>query len=278
MASTTADLDGLREPGFHGSWRTYAGQLWARRDYLWNVPRSELRSQQMNTALGNIWHLLLPLLSIGIYYLIFGLIVRTDRGIDNFIAFLAVGVFTFQFTQKSVTSGASSLVKNRGLLRSISFPRAMLPLTSVITEALAFLPGLAVIFFTTVVSGGEVRLTWLALLPILVLQFVFNTGASLVFARATSMFDDVKNLLPFLFRLLFYCSGVLFSVEAYVKSDLALFLFNLNPIYDVITLSRWAVLGTSVDPWCVVFLAGWAVISLVAGLIWFRRAEATYGG
>ena len=278
MHSTAADLEGLHEPGFHGSWRSYVAQLWARRDYLRNVPRSELRSQQMNTALGNVWHLLLPLLSIGVYYLIFGLVIRTDRGIDNFIAFLAVGVFTFQFTQKSVTTGANSLVKNRGLLRSISFPRAMLPLTSVITEALAFIPGLIVIFATALLSGGNVRWTWLVIIPIFLLQIMFNTGAALVAARATSMFNDVKNLLPFIFRLLFYCSGVLFSVEAYIGSDLGRFLFNLNPIYGIISLSRWAILGTPVDVMVVLFLVAWAFITLLGGLIWFRRAEATYGG
>ena len=231
----------------------------------------------MNTALGNAWHLLLPLLSIGVYYLIFGVVLRTDRGIDNFLAFLAVGVFTFQFTQKSVATGANSLVKNRGLLRSISFPRAMLPLASVVTEALAFGPGFIVIVATTLLSGGSVRWTWLIIVPIFLLQTMFNAGAALVAARATSMFKDVKNLLPFIFRLLFYCSGVLFSVEAYIKSEIGLFLFNLNPIYGVISLSRWAILGEPVDMLVVPFLVAWAFIALSGGFIWFRRAEATYG-
>jgi len=118
----------------------------------------------------------------------------------------------------------------------------------------------------------------LVIIPIFLLQIMFNTGAALVAARATSMFNDVKNLLPFIFRLLFYCSGVLFSVEAYIGSDLGRFLFNLNPIYGIISLSRWAILGTPVDVMVVLFLVAWAFITLLGGLIWFRRAEATYGG
>jgi teichoic acid transport system permease protein len=101
----------LVQPGSHGSVRVYLRRLWERREYAWHVPRSDLRSQQMNTVLGNAWHLLNPILSIAVYYVIFGLVLQTDRGVTNFIAFLAVGVFVFQFTQKSTTSGSNSIVR-----------------------------------------------------------------------------------------------------------------------------------------------------------------------
>lgn len=277
MLPADVDLDGLHAPGSHGSWPSYARQLWQRRDYAWHVPRNELRSQQLNTALGNLWHLFNPALSIGIYYLIFGLVIKTDRGVDNFIAFLAVGVFTFQFTQKAVMTGSRSIVKNRGLLRSISFPRALLPITSVITEALAFIPGVVVMLGTALASGVPIRLTWLALVPLFLLQLVFNAGAALVAARATNAFEDVFNVLPFVFRLLFYCSGVLFAVDEYVTTDAARAAFYANPLYDAIELSRWAVLGRDVSPWALVCFVAWSIGIAIVGLVWFRRAESSYG-
>lgn len=277
MIPADVELDGLHPPGSHGSWSAYARQLWQRRDYAWHVPRNELRSQQLNTALGNLWHLFNPALSIGIYYLIFGLVIRTDRGVDNFIAFLAVGVFTFQFTQKSVMTASRSITKNRGLLRSISFPRALLPITSVITEALAFIPGVVVMFSATILSGASVRWTWILLIPLFALQLVFNIGAAMIAARANHAFEDVYNVLPFLFRLLFYCSGVLFAVEAYVTTDLARAAFYFNPLYDVIALARWAILGREVSSWALVGFVAWSVLLAAGGLVWFRRAESRYG-
>ena len=127
--------DHLRAPYASASLRGYAGEVWERRDYVWYVPLSDLRSRHVNTVLGNLWHLLNPLLLIGVYFLIFGLLLKADRGVDNFIGFLAAGIFAFTYTQRTVQTSSSVMTRNIGLLNSFSFPRAILPLTSVVTEA-----------------------------------------------------------------------------------------------------------------------------------------------
>lgn len=231
----------------------------------------------MNTVLGNAWHLLNPALSIAVYYLIFGVVLETDRGVDNFIGFLTVGVFVFQFTQKATTAGSNSIVRNHGLLRSISFPRALLPVSATITEAMAFAPMIIVMLATVLATGESPRWSWFAIVPLSALQLLFNIGAALIAARATSAFRDVQNLLPFLFRLLFYGSGVLFSVDAYLADDDLRLLFILNPVFDLIELQRWAVLGYEGTKAEVISLVVWTVLIAIGGFVWFRRAEATYG-
>ena len=72
--------------------------------------------------LGNLWHLLNPALSIAIYYVIFGLLLDTTRGVDNFILFITIGIFVFQYTQRATTQGATSITQNLGLLKAIRFP------------------------------------------------------------------------------------------------------------------------------------------------------------
>ena len=76
---------------------SYLSGVWARRQYVWYQAASDLRGRQINTALGNLWHLLNPLLTVGTFYLVFGLVLGTDRGVDNFLLFLTVGIFFFQF-------------------------------------------------------------------------------------------------------------------------------------------------------------------------------------
>lgn len=276
----TTDVDpfaDLRAPGSHGTTRAYLTSLWQRREYAWHVPLSELRSQQMNTVLGNLWHLLNPALSITVFYVIFGLVLKTTRGVDNFIAFLTVGMFTFQFTQKSTTTAAKSIHRNRGLLRSISFPRALLPISAVITEAMAFAMVIVVMFSTVLLSGSSIRWTWLLVVPLALLQLVFNVGLGMIVARATTVFRDIQNLLPFVFRLLFYASGVLFSVDAYLERESVKWLFILNPLFDIIELQRWAVLGNPITMAEFVTFVVWTVVIALGGFAWFRRAEATYG-
>jgi len=273
-----SELVGLVQPGSHGPLATYLSRIWERKAYVWYVASNELRSQQLNTVLGNLWHVLNPMLQIGIYALIFGFILEIDRGIDNYLAFLAVGVFAYSYTQKTITSGVGSLAKNQGLMRSISFPRAMLPMASTLTELLTFVPKIGVMLVTVLATGEPALWTWLLIVPIAFVQTVFGLGFALITARAGAHADDFKNLLPFVFRLLFYASGVLFTIDRFVTPDSSLrWIFFLNPVYDVLALYRWAVLGYELKAAYLISLAVWTVGGVVIGTWWFRRGEATYG-
>jgi teichoic acid transport system permease protein len=232
----------------------------------------------MHTMFGNFWNLLNPVLSIGVYYLVFGLLLGVTRGVEYFIPFLAIGVFVYQYTQRSTTQAARSLVANQGLLRSISFPRAMLPITTVLTETLAFIPGIVVFYTVAVLAGVPISPKWLLVLPLAVLQLFFNVGAAFVIARLNHSFRDIENLLPFLFRLLFYGSGVIFYVGAYLDDPGLRWVFIANPLFCFLALYRWAVLDMPAVWTEMASLGVWTIALVIGGLWWFRRAEASYGG
>lgn len=253
----------------------YLEAVWRRRAYMRYVASSELRARQVDTFLGNIWHLLNPILSIGVYYLIFGLLLQTDRGVDNFILYLSVGVFMFGFTQRTTQSGASSITGNLGLIRAIRFPRAVLPITTSITEALTSVSMIVVMFGVAFATGELPRWQWAVLPAVFVVQFMFNTGAALVAARLTVHVRDTTQVLPFLFRMLFYGSGVVFNVSSYASGSHELW-FILNPVYCFLTLSRWCVVGEDVRVSILVSTAGWTIGLLVFGFLWFRAGEELY--
>jgi teichoic acid transport system permease protein len=159
---------------------TYLRECWRRRDFARAIAEGELRSQNMDTVLGNLWHVLTPLLLAGVYVLIFGIILDTSRGVENTIAFLVIGVFVYHYSQKSVMGGAKSVVANEGLIRSIRFPRAILPLSTVLGHALAFVSPFVVMLLIALATGETPGVAWLLLLPIVLLLTVFNIGAAFV--------------------------------------------------------------------------------------------------
>lgn len=257
--------------------RPYIVDLWRRREYVYFEAISELRNRQVTNVLGNLWHLLNPAINIAIYYLIFGLLLGVDRGVDNFILFLSTGLFVHQLTQKTVTNGAKSIVGNRGLLQAIKFPRALLPLTSSFTELLAAASTFTVLFVVALLTGESPRWSWIMLVPLLAVQFLFNLGASLVAARLTTHFADLQQILPFVFRLVLYASGVIFDVRAYVESDSWIrWLFTLNPVYCFITFARWSVMGTELPPSVLISGAAWSIGLLMVGFVFFRAGEERY--
>jgi len=256
----------------------YLRSIWARRELAASIPLGELKAQNQDTVLGGLWHLLNPLLLVLVYYLVFGLILRIgDRGTDNFIAFLSTGIFTFFFTRKSIQSGAKSIVSNLGLIRSIQFPRVILPIAAVLGETLAMGPAVATMFAVVLLTGEQPRFMWLLALPIFAVQAVFNLGLAMGVARLTDHFHDVQQLIPYLMTIWMYLSGLFYDVDAFVTNPIVLLVFKANPAYAFIQLIRDALLDGSTDPGLWLVVAGWTVASFAAGFVYFRAREGAYG-
>jgi teichoic acid transport system permease protein len=106
---------------------------------------------------------------------------------------------------------------------------------------------------------------------------LFSAGIGLIAARASTTLADLQQVLPHVFRILLYMSGVLFSVDAAIESQLVVNLFALNPFYCIITATRWSILGTPTGIWVPIALSIWTLVAVLAGFTWFRRGEHRYG-
>jgi teichoic acid transport system permease protein len=263
--------------------RVYLAQLWERREFALSNAMGELRAQHMDTTLGNLWHLLNPILLITIYYVVFDVILNASRGLENFIAFLSIGVFVYQWSAKAITGGARAIVGNEGLIRSLQFPRALLPISTVLQETVSFLPSVVMMILVVLLTGEGITPAWPLIVPVFLLMFGFCLGAAFLTARAADRFRDTLNLLPFVFRLVFYGSGVLYAVDE--RFDIFRIwwveaIFVANPFYALISLWRDALM-TTVEIRHVSLLwlsaSAWTVIMLVVGLLVFRAGEKEYG-
>lgn len=276
--------DGLTRLGVTPPLTRYLELVWRRRAFAIENAIGELRSEHMDTALGNVWHLLNPILLITVYYTVFDLILNATRGVTNFIGFLSVGIFAYQWATKAITGGARSIVGNEGLIRSLQFPRALLPVSTVIKETVAFLPGIVVMLFVVLATGEGITSAYLMVLPVFVLQFLFCLGAALLVARASHHFRDTLNVLPFLFRLAFYGSGILYAVDerfhGVFEQTWVQVVFLVNPFYCIVTLWRDALMTTQVATnigWMWLSLTVWSVGLFVVGVVVFRAGEWEYG-
>lgn len=255
----------------------YLREAWRRREFAIVVPAQDLRAQNMDTTLGQFWHLMNPALLVGVYFLIFGVVIDTSRGVENFLGFLIVGIVLFHLTQRVVQEAAVSITQNLGLIRSIQFPRLLLPAASVNGQTAAFVPAIVLALLAVLATGERPSIRWLVLPVVLAAQFAFNFGSALISARIGAAVTDLRHILPHLFRLLFYASGVIFSVEAFVDSLAWRRAFALNPIYDLITCARWCLLGQTVDMWVLIGTVAWSVLMPILGFMVFFRSEQRLG-
>ncbi len=272
----------MKRAGARAPLADYTRDLWRRRHFILEFSRATNASGYARSFLGQAWQVLTPLLNAAVYYLIFGLLLHISRGIDNYIAFLVIGVFVFQFVQSSVTSGARSLQSHRSLARTLRFPRAVFPVSATSIALQHLLASLVVLVPIVLLTGEPLRLQWFAIIPILAMQTMFCAGLAFIFARIGSKLPDVSQMLPFALRVWFYVSGVMFSIPAFTaekhKPRLGE-IMQANPATVYIDLFRGALMKSEPMPGFGQWLAGlaWGVGVLVAGYVFFWLAEESYG-
>jgi teichoic acid transport system permease protein len=284
---------GLQQMGVRPPLWSYVKSVVARRHFITVLGTSEAYARNQNTYLGQLWAVFNPILNAAIYILIFGFILDTNRGVENTIAFITIGVFLFRFVEQSVHGGAHSIAKRTNLLRSLHFPRAVLPLSSVMSHLATLVPALLVMCLIVLGSGlfvdgklAPITWSWLLLPVAVALLWVFNMGLAFVMARLVVVTPDLDNLIGFFLRLVMYCSGVIFPVTHYVASLPDSVSNWLTPVMEYQPFAVYLYLGRSClmdepgfvqDPLMWAFGVLWAVVFFVVGFIIFWRGEERYG-
>lgn len=269
---------GLKQVGVRPKFADYLKETWSRRDFAFTMSLYASESANARTRLGRWWLVLLPSLQALAYGLVFGLILGDLRP-ANFIPFLITGVFLFSFFSGSFSSGAKAITSNGGLLKTLSFPRILLPLSAVIRQFINFLPQLALLPLVMILFGQEISWEWLYLIPITLLMFLFSTGLAMISARLTVQVKDLGKLVPFITRLMFYSSGIFFEIDkVFARYPELLAIAQLNPVHDFISLARGAMVnGMTLTPMLWLISAIWAVSVFLFGVYYFWKAEARYG-
>jgi teichoic acid transport system permease protein len=286
-----AKRHGLRPASARPPFFAYLGQLWRFRQFISTYANGRAVASLGTTRLGRLWQILSPMVNAAIYFFIFGILLKASRGIDNFVAYLTIGVFLFHFTQSVVSSAAKSISGQLGLVRALHFPRASLPIASTLTHLQTLAASVVVlagiVLFTTRGPDGlfdvYISIKWLYLLPALALQFVFNLGLAMMVARLGAKIPDLRQLLPYALRVWMYASGVLYSASVFAEAlpAWAVPIVHANPMLVYIELGRYALMDnvplTSPVPQLWIMGGAWALMALVVGFVYFWRGEAEYG-
>ncbi|MYR42824.1 ABC transporter permease [Streptomyces sp. SID5910] len=277
---------GLTVSGARPSLPDYVRRLWARRHFIGAFATAKLTAQYSQAKLGQLWQVMTPLLNAAVYYFIFGVLMDTKRGVDDYVPFLVTGVFVWTFTQSSLMAGTRAISGNLGLVRALHFPRAALPVSFCLQQLQQLLFSMAALAVILLAFGVPPGVSWVLTVPALVLQFVFNAGMSLIMARAGAKFPDIAQLMPFLLRTWMYGSGVMFSIDHMTGPDSGLpswvgTVLQLNPAVVYIDLMRFALIDTfgasHLPPHVWALAVAWALAAGIGGFLYFWKAEETYG-
>jgi len=272
-----ARRNGLSAAGRLPSLPEYTRQLWSYRHFIAAFANAKVSASLGNTRLGMIWQVLTPLINAAVYYVIFGVLIDTRHGVENFIAYLCTGVFIFGFTQSVVQAGVQAVTGNLGLIRALHFPRASLPISIALVEVRNVIASMVVLVLIVLFSGEPVTVEWLLIFPALFLQSIFNAGMAMGVARLGAKVHDIRQLIPFIMRIWMYGSAVLYPVTNFTAHlhGWKLALVEANPLLVFIELIRHALMENvklAGDPgmlWAEA--AAWTIVVGIGGYVYFWR-------
>lgn len=280
IETVCVDTRKLSRVGARPDFLDYLVQIWNYRHFIMYDARARVRTGNIRDRLGSAWLILQPLMNGLTFYLIFGLLLRTSNGIDNFIGYLVIGIFLFQFSSATITQGARAITSNGNVIRAFNFPRATLPIAINIRELLANVPVVLTMFILILLFPPveDVTWRWVLVIPVVVLQSIFNLGVTLIVARLVAIANDITYFISFAMRLWLYASAVFFSYERFITHPEILAIIKINPLFNVLDIVRDSVLYGRDPAWqSWALLTLWALGAIAVGLIFFWRGEETYG-
>lgn len=172
--------------------------------------KAKLEAESERTFLGYFWWILDPLIGVGIYYLLFK--VFLNRGGDDYIPFLFIGLITWKWFTNSITKGTASIHGAAGIFKKVYVQKIVFPTVDIFYQSWKFL---LVFVFTCVVYAvfGYCRSLNVLYIPvILIAEFIVLYGIGVFISAITPYLPDLKFVVGYIMKLMFYPSGILFDL------------------------------------------------------------------
>ena len=251
----------------------YLRSLWARRSFISEFSRSELREQNYGSVFGQLWLVLNPLLLSGVYFLLIYII--GGHSDSTRYGHLTASLFLFYLVSNSLTGGVKSITAGQRLILNTAFPRAMLPISALVIALFKFVPTLAVFFMMRTILGLDYSWQMFWAIPVILIALLMGLGMAILISCINVYFRDIASFLPYMTRSLLYLSPIL-----YQASDLSENLRNLeiaNPIFYL--LDAWSqvmVYAKAPDMFSLLHSLVWAIAIFVIGSYFFLSRERDF--
>jgi teichoic acid transport system permease protein len=254
--------------------RKYLAALWERRPFLVALADADLRGPRSSTMLGNLWSVLDPLFQASIYFFLYAVMRGSDSERMQFLPALIGGIFLFGLTTAALGEGGASIRRSKSLMLSSTFPKALLPLTTIYRTLRKFATSAGVFVVIFVAIGGKLGMGLFVLPLLFVLQVTMNIGIALLMSTFYAFVPDAPNVMNYVTRVLFFTTPVIYPVSLLPPGALAL--VSWMPLFGLFASYQAIFTGEVPSPALVLQTAFWAVALLVVGSRAFLRHEQQF--
>lgn len=242
-------------------------------ELLWGMTEKELRARYKHTVFGFLWLVANPVLQMLVIGFVFTFFVKEP--VEHYYYFLFTGLLVWNFFSLSLTKATPSIVFERALVKKARFPRAVIPLSIMISNFIHFVLAF-LIFLIPVLFLGTLSFTSFPYLLIgFCLLLIFTIGLSLLTSALNVRYRDVNFFVQAILLVWFYATPIMYSL-AQMPKDI-LWLWRLNPLTSILQLFQHALLGAA-TPGLAMLATNITVIVVITalGILVFRDASRTF--
>jgi lipopolysaccharide transport system permease protein len=249
-------------------------EVWAYRELLYFFVWRDVKIRYKQTAIGVLWVVLQPVLTMLVFTLFFGRLAKlAPQGIPAPVFYFAALV-PWTYFAYALQMTTNVVVDNQRLITKVYFPRLILPISSALSGLVDFAIGFVVLVIFTLAYGIRPTLAALWVPVLLLLAFFTALGVGLWLSALNALYRDVRYVVPFLINFWMFASPVAYASS--IVPQRWRWLYGLNPMAGVIDGFRWAMTGQGQAP-SLLLLASSAAVTLVllGGLFFFNRMETS---
>ncbi len=242
------------------------------RDLVWTLVARDLKVRYRRSALGFLWTMLQPLLTMLVLYVVFSSIFRFQTGLPNYPVYALAGILFWNFFSQSIVASMNSLRANALLVQKLPVPLAVFPLASVISGMVNLGLALVPLFGVLLVTGHPVTPALLFLPVAIAIAALFTLGAGLLLSPLAVFFSDVVELVGVFLMLLMYLTPTFYPMT--IVPERFRWLVRFNPVRSILEVFRDPIYNGKIPPLSHFTVA--AILTLVAlaiGAFTFRRSS-----
>ena len=230
----------------------------------------DFKRKYKRSVLGVLWSFINPLLSMLVQFFVFSNLFRTD--VENYPAYLLIGVITFSFFSESCSMALNAITGNTSLIKKVYVPKYIYPLTSVMSSMVNFGISLIPLLIVCVLTGVKISLTWILSLFFFLCLAIFCLGLGLLLSSSMVFFRDTQFIWGVLSLMWMYATPI-FWTENILPPQYG-FLFKFNPLYSFLKNVRVCILnGISPEPFVYLQCVLLALGMLLVGAIVFKKTQ-----
>jgi len=204
--------------------------LYNYRELLKTSVKKEIRGKYKNSFLGVLWSFLNPLLQILVYAIVFPLILKNNE--KNYVIFVCCGLIPWTFFATAINRAAFTMIENGNIIKKVYFPREILPISVVTSEAINFLISTIIIIAFVFIYGLGVTKYVIFYPLIYIIQYILVLGISFIVSSITVYIRDLQHLISVAMQLLFYATPIVYASNTI--PDNFKWILNLNPMTYII--------------------------------------------